>query len=211
MRPTQHSRVGVLALVLGVALSVTIYIWSEMMNAVPLDIPVSLSVGHVRTPDFKTSVDIPYDIDIAFDSGIPLDKLNCLIGMNWQSVQACTDQPSVLNVNWTLVRDGQNIASGSSTESGRASYSYHKTARDIGSFHAEKGRKYRLEVDVLQDGTQLGRANPRLQVEPFLNSYEGQLLIAGLAFYLGILCAVVGIAMILFSLIQKSRLKKILT
>jgi hypothetical protein len=208
MQPAKQSRVGALALILGAALSVSIYIWAGMMNAVPLDIPVTLSVGHIRTPDFKTSVDIPYDIDIAFDSGIPLDKLNCLIGMNLQSVQPCTDQPSVLKVNWTLVRDDQNIASGSSTETGRASYSYNKTARHIGGFHAENGRKYRLELDVLQDGAQLGRANPRLQVEPFLNSYEGRLLLAGLAFCLGILGAVVGVALILISIIRETRLRK---
>ncbi len=208
MQPAQQSRVGIFALILGAALSASIYIWAGMMNAVPLDIPVSLLVGHIRTPDFRPSVNITYDIDIAFDSGIPLDKLNCLIGMNLQSVQPCTNQPSVLNVNWMLMRDGQNIASGSSTETVMAGYSYNKTARHIGNFRAEHGRKYSLELDVLQDGAQLGRANPRLQVVPFLNSYEGRLLLAGLTFCLGILGVVVGIAMILISRIRKMRLKK---
>jgi hypothetical protein len=207
----QQSRAGVLALILGVALSVSIYIWSQAMNAVPLDIPMSLSVGHIRTPDFRTSVNIPYDIDIAFDSGIPLDELNCLTGMNLESVEPCTGQSSVLNVNWTLMSDGKNVASGSSTETVRAGYSYHKTARHIGSFRAENGRTYRLDLDVLQDAVRLGRANPRLQVEPFLNRYEGRLILAGIGFCLGILGAVVGVAMILISGIREKRLRKKLT
>ena len=208
MQPAQQFRTGVLALILGMAVSVSIYFWLTMMNAVPLDIPVSLSVGHIRTPDFRTSVAIPYDVDIAFDSGIPLDELNCLIGMNLKSVQPCTGQPPVLNVNWKVVSDGQTVASGSSTETGGAGYSYHKAARHIGGFRAENGRTYRLDLDVLQDGTRLVRANPRLEVEPFLNSYEGRLLLAGLAFCLGILAAVVGVVLILISSIRKKRLRK---
>jgi hypothetical protein len=181
------------------------------MNAVPLDIPVTLSIGHIRTPDFRTNVAIPYDIDIAFDSGIPLDELDCLVGMNLESVHPCTNQPSVLNVNWTLMSDGQNLASGSSTETVRAGYSYHKTARHIGRFRAESGRTYRLDLDVLQDATRLVGANPRLEVEPFLNRYEGRLLLAGLAFCLGSLGAVVGVAIILISSIREKSLAKKLT
>jgi len=53
---------------------------------VRLDIPISLSTERIQTREFKASVDIPYDIDIAFDSNIPMKELDCLVGMNSPSI-----------------------------------------------------------------------------------------------------------------------------
>src|ERR1700730_5798872 len=150
-------RAGLLALILGSAISTSIYVWSVRMNAVPLDIPISLSAGQIQTQEFKASVGIPYDIDIAFNSNIPMKELDCLIGMNLPSVEPCTDKPSILTVNWKLTSNSQTLANGSSTEIARAGYSFNKIARYIGRFDAENGRKYRLELEVLQDATPLDR------------------------------------------------------
>jgi hypothetical protein len=49
-----------------------------------------------------------------------------------------------------------------------------------------------LEFDVLQDGTRLAPAHPLLKVAPNLNGYEGWLMLAGLAFYVGLACAAIG-------------------
>ena len=204
-------RNGVAALLLGLAVSASLYLWLALMNAVPLDIAVPLSLGHIQTPEFTTKVTIPYDIDIAFDSTkIPYEKLNCLIGMNLDSVQPCTDEPSILNVKWKVVSDGQTLANGSSTDTVRAGYSYHKTARYMGRFDAKSGKKYRLEIDVLQDATRLALANPRLGIEPFLNAYDGRLLLAGPAFYVGLFGAAIGIITMVTSTIREMRLRKTL-
>ena len=206
MQSSARSRRRLLVLLLGLA-TISLYLWSKMMTAVPLDIPLSLSTGHIQSPEFKTAAAIRYDIDIAFDSGIPHEELNCLIGMNIVSIQPCTNQPSILKVNWKLVHDDQTVANGSSTEIVSASYSSDKTARRIGYFDAGIEKKYKLELDVLEDATRLAQANPKLVVEPFLNAYEGWLMLAGLGFYVGIFFTVLGIVIIVTSAIREGRLR----
>jgi hypothetical protein len=173
------------------------------MNVVPLSIPVVLSPGHFRSPEFKTRVSTQHLINITFDSNIPPEELDCLIGTNIKSVQRCIGQPAILNVKWRILSPSQTIATGSSAELVGASYSYHRTERHIGSFDAESGKKYLLDIDVLQDGSRLALDHPRLEVEPNLRGYEGWLLLGGLAFYLGILGAAGGAIMICVTMLRE--------
>ncbi len=176
------------------------------MNTVPLNIPLPLSAGHIQTPDFKTSVSIPYNVDIAFDTTkLPLEELDCRVGTNIPSVEPCSGNPPILNVQWKLISNSQTIPSTSSSFG--SSYSYHKIARHIGRFDSEAGGKYRLELDVLQDATRLSKADPRLEVVPFLDPYEGRLLLGGVAFFFGIIAGVAGLVMVLMSARRERHLR----
>ena len=206
MHLAKQSGAGLWTLILGLAVCLFVQLWSARMNAVPLNIPFSFSIGPTQTSEFKTLAAIPYDVQIAFDTTrLPLKELNCLIGTNIPSVEPCSGQTPILNMEWKLTSNNQILARGSSTEAARAAYSYHRATRYLGRFDSQAGRKYRLDLDVLQDATRLAKADPRLEVVPFLDAYEGRLLLASLAFLLGSVGASAGLFIILKSTLHKRR------
>jgi hypothetical protein len=196
MRVTRTHRIGAVLFVAGASISLMTFLWSEAMNAVPLSIPVVLSPGQFESPKFATRMSIQYRINIVFDSSIPSAELDCFIGMN-KGPQRCGNEAAILNVKWQLMSGGQAVATGSSADLAGASYSYHKTQRHIGAFDAHRGQGYTVGLNILEDGTRLSEAHPRLEVEPNLFGYEGWLLLAGLTFYVGLLGAVAGVVLIL--------------
>lgn len=170
------------------------------MNAVPLEVPFALSGGSIETPEFTTILSIPYDVEIVFrTTQMPAEEIDCLIGTNVKSVEPCSGEPSILNVKWRLVDGNRPSTNGSSIDLYEADYSYHQIALNIGRFDSVTGGRYRLKVDVLQNATRLAGARPKLEVVPFLNPYDGRLLLAGLAFYVAIAAAVCGASLILVS------------
>lgn len=196
MQVTLTHRIGAVLFVAAASISLVIFLWSEAMNAVPLSIPVVLSPGEFQSPKFATRMSIPYRINIVFDSSIPSAELDCLIGMS-KGPQRCGNEAAILNVKWQLMSGGQAVATGSSADLVGASYSYHKTQRHIGIFDAHRGQGYTVDLNILEDGTRLSEAHPRLEIEPNLFGYEGWLLLAGLTFYAGLLGAAAGVVLIL--------------
>lgn len=202
MRGTLTLRIGAVLFVAAAGISLVIFLWSGAMNAVPLSIPVVLSPGEFQSPEFATRMSIPYRINIEFDSSIPSAELDCLIGMS-KGPQRCGNEAAILNVKWQLTSGGQTVATGSSADLVGASYSYHKTQRHIGTFDAHRGQGYIVDLNILGDGTRLSEAHPRLEVEPNLFGYEGWLLLAGLAFYVGLLGAAAGVVLILVGVFRR--------
>jgi hypothetical protein len=188
---------GGAVLAAGLAGALACYLWPKRVMRVPLDIPMPLSVGHIETPEFATSMSSQYRIAIHFyGEGVPLEKLDCQIGMNISDAQACREIPEVLSVSWTLVGDERPVAHGSSRQLRGAGYSYHDVDRYIGIFDARAGEKYRLHINVLQDGTELAAAKPHLTVEPNLNGFEFQLMLLGLLFWVSLFCAAAGVVVL---------------
>lgn len=163
------------------------------MNAVPLSVPVVLSPGHFESPNFKVRVSTQHVVSIALKRSLPPDQMDCFIDMNLMP-NGCANHPAILNVKWQLVSGGHTIATGSSNERG-ASYSDNLIERHIGRFDAQSGKEYKLEFDVLQDGSGLAPAHPLLEVVPNLNAYEGRLMLAGVGFYAGFVIAAIGVIM----------------
>jgi hypothetical protein len=202
MRSTLTLRIGAVLFVAAASISLVIFLWSGAMNAVPLSIPVVLSPGEFQSPKFATRVSIPHRINIVFDSSIPSAESDCLIGMS-KGPQRCGNEAAIFNVRWQLMSGGQAVATGSSADLVGASYSYHKTQRHIGTFDAHRGEGYTVDLNILEDGTRLSEAHPRLEVEPNLFGYEGWLLLAGLAFYVGLLGAAAGVVLILIGVFRR--------
>lgn len=181
-------------LVAGLIISALTYAWSRAMNAVPLSMPITLSPGHFQSPVFRPYVSTQHVVSIDFDSSLPSDQMDCFIGMNLIPT-ACAAQPTILNVKWRLVSNQNPIASGSSDDKG-AAYSQNLIERHMGRFDGQRGKEYRLDFDVLQDGSRLLPAHPVLRVAPNLNGYEGWLMLNAFAFYAGLACAAIGVVMV---------------
>jgi hypothetical protein len=129
--------------------------WAKTRITRPVDMPVSMSTGHIRTSQFPINLEAVYLIEISADKNrIPAETLHCL-------------PPSVVQASWVLSSNGQVVARGSTDGPGGGAVTNDAIARAIGFFDGEKGCCYDLDVDILGDGRKLAPGNPRLRVEAF--------------------------------------------
>ncbi len=132
-----------LALILAEALYFGAWVWYDSTRIwVPLDMPISLASGHIRTPEFRVNVESTYLIQISVDPEFDFEGGPCVAGVR------C---PSSLRTTWSVWNGSRAIANGQNDPRGRV----------LGSFDARKGR-YILDLDVKDDGRRLNAGSPRL-------------------------------------------------
>jgi hypothetical protein len=211
IRSRRLTRIGLLLMLLGVCLYGGWILWAVTRVRNPIDMPVSMTIGHIRTPEFKVNLEALYLIEIGAEAkNIPSDTLFCLLGykVDPHHRALCANTPSVVKGSWTLRSDGQIIASGSTEDENGGGEGGAVTdrgiARVIGTFPSEKNRPYVLDVDVLTDGSQLAPGNPHLKVEafpedPVTNYWGPRLLTATIALEFA------GIVLLAISLLTRRR------
>jgi hypothetical protein len=196
MRLVRARRVGIALIAVGLTPLACWTVWSGTRTWRPVDMPVSLSQGsHFSTSEFAINLNARYAIDIDSENKIPSDDLGCLLGNGMRST--CSSG-SVVRVRWSLYSDGtvlqgtsdDTLGDGSSGPSGEAS-------RTIGYFKARKGGRYKLDCDVLADGSRLAVTNPRLRISVADTSYESSLVLGGLLrLVCGVICLIGGVFLI---------------
>jgi hypothetical protein len=137
---------------------------------VPVNMPVSLAVGTVRTPEFRVT-DTDYKIMIRVKRGLPLPKLECMMGirMSGEPDRCPTFHlDTVLEAEWTALDGGNVVAHGVvHARDDMMAVSDVTVERYLGTFIGEANKKYVLEVKFTKDGTALGEFKPRLIVEMY--------------------------------------------
>jgi hypothetical protein len=132
----------------------------------PLDLPVSLEVGHVRTPQFEVKKG-HYNIAIEAKQRLPLDDMNCMMGLVDPTPLVPCNRGKELQIqaNWTLWSHGRIADQGSSTtHKNDGVWENSVVIRVIGDFKGEKGNKYILDVNFTKDGNALAVTDPHLIV-----------------------------------------------
>jgi hypothetical protein len=177
MIPLSRTKLTGLALVAGGAVLFGVWAaWLATRTDRPVDVPISMAMGHVRTREFKVNLNALYIIEIEVQKKIPFDTLNCLLGLGTSAtssaLQECPERPSVVRTSWTLTSDGRTVASGSSDDDREGDWGNESISRILGSFRSEDGRRYVLDVNVLADGSSLVPGNPRLKVRVHPMFYE---------------------------------------
>ena len=141
--------------------------WAKTRITRPVDMPVPMSTGHIRTSQFPINLEAVYLIEISADKNrIPAETLHCLLGYKFLDSD-CANTPSVVQASWVLSSNGQVVARGSTDGPGGGAVTNDAIARAIRFFDGEKGCCYDLDVDILGDGSKLAAGNPRLRVEAF--------------------------------------------
>jgi hypothetical protein len=136
-----------------------------------LHFPVSLKLGHVKTPEFTTRGGMNA-IEITVKNVLPAAELSCMMGISEgpQDPVDCNKE-SLVEANWKVWSGGHVAAQGSSRDMGkRGYYQGNLYGKYIGVFKAKKHEKYSLEVDFTKDGSALAVADPHLTVSDFLPS-----------------------------------------
>jgi hypothetical protein len=124
-------------------------LWLETRHYVPVKMPLTMSVGHIRTKEFVVNVDARYQIEIEVEKKIPFDTLNCLLGMAPPMPNQCADQ-EVINAKWVLSTAGKVVGQGSSADDKGGGWASDTISREIGNFEGRKGRWSTLNVDILK-------------------------------------------------------------
>lgn len=164
---------------------------------VPLYVPISLSQGHIRTPEFTINLKSTYLIEVVVGRESDSEGVPCLIGFF-----ECPGNPSVLSIAWSLSERGRVVASGSSDVDHAAFGGGTTMGRELGGFQADKGR-YVLNLDVLRDGSRLNAGAPHLVIVEAGSAGADADSQRTSAFFVLLLFAPLGICLILRSAILR--------
>ncbi len=201
--------VGLIFLCVGIGVYGSWVLWLATRTERPVNIPISMAVGHVRTREFKLNMSAPYTIEVEVQKKIPFDTLNCLLGMTMAprstALQECPDRPSVVKASWVLASDGHVVAHGSSDDYRSGAWANGSISRELGHFQGQSGRRYVLDVDVLADGSSLTPGNPRLKVEVHPEVYEGNMVWSAILFLAMGVMVLVGAILLVVSFIKNRR------
>jgi biopolymer transport protein ExbD len=170
-RPLLRARplIGLGLAILGMVSFVIVKRWIDTRIFVPVDIPVSLVAGHIRTGPFRINVEQGYSIWIDFDQSTYFNPM-------------CSSY-STLKTTWTLYRDG------------RVQTQWDAPVLQDGyleGFNATKGF-YDLDVHVLTDASCLNANRPRLRV---VTSRDDDSFYAGVVLWTDAIFVVIGISLV---------------
>jgi hypothetical protein len=162
--------VGLGLAILGIASFATIKRWIDTRIFVPVDIPVSLVAGHIRTGPFRINVEQGYSIWIDFDQSTYFNPM-------------CSSF-SVLKSTWTLYRDGRVYTQWDAP-----------VLQDgyLEGFDATNGF-YDLDVHVLAEASCLNANRPRLRV---VTSRDNDTFYAGVLLWSYATFVVVGVSLVI--------------
>lgn len=163
-------------------------LWLETRIDRPVYVPVSIRVGHIRTPEFRVNLTGLYEIRIESKKRIPFDALNCLLGMSMPP-QKCDVSP-VVRANWVVTSKGDLVAKGTSDAEKGGAWANDTIERQIGSFQGNWNRHYVLDVDFTADGTALAATDPHLVVGIPSDFYEGGMWIS---YFLSLICSAIAL------------------
>lgn len=129
-----------------------------------VDMPVSLAVGTVRTPEFAVKHKA-YFIMIQAEKRLPYVDMKCMMGLTAGPTEGseCNKEP-VLKAEWTVLDGGHIVAQGSNRTEADAEYWNKYMFKFLGTFMGESDKKYAVEVKFTKDGTPLNVTNPHLIV-----------------------------------------------
>jgi hypothetical protein len=132
-----------------------------------IDIPVSLAVGTVRTPEFPVK-DEAYFIMIQAQKRLPFLDMKCMMGLTAGplDIQDCKDanKEPLLQADWTVWEDGKMVAQGSNPNRCACEFTNKYLFKFLGTFLGKSAKKYVVEVKFTKDGTPLNVTNPHLIV-----------------------------------------------
>ena len=149
-------RIGLALILFGILWLTGWKLWQVSHIWVPLEIPISLSQGHVRTPAFTVNTPGSYLVRIFVPWTPEFDKGPCFI-------QSRCPDTTAFPVSWSL-SDGRRIVARNDGDGGNGyEWGIDSSVRELGTFTVEKG-EYFLDVGISQDGSRLNAGSPRLVV-----------------------------------------------
>lgn len=165
--------VAIALILLGVGLPPGYQHWVSTRTFAALDVPVSFSTGHIRTPEFGVNLTGWYQIWVDGDDQFFYTP-DCRFGAF----------DPLLKTRSTLYSNGHEREQ------------FDGADRFLGYFYAEKRKRYSLDIEVLTDASCLNKGHPRVLVSIPASGYERlyEQLVA-----LSVVLVLVGLGVLAFS------------
>jgi hypothetical protein len=172
----------------------------------PLDIPMAPTVGHITTPEFTVNVEENFLIQLDVDREVPEAIMDEVLGIG-NLLSSKPSEAHGFKVAWALSSDAKIVRQDVSDEY-KHGYWGSTTGRLLGYFHAQKGGRYRLDVDVLEDGSRLAPYHPHLKVTVDLFTLDGYAMGEGFSELAGLLIAGIGAVLVASAIAVRGRAAK---
>jgi len=137
---------GLILFIAGLTTFIAVQCWMDTRIVRPVDMPVSLVAGHIRTGPFR--------LNLKTSHWVTVDP-----GAWWSTGRACADRYSRLLTRPVLYQQGEVIDM-------RV-----REASHLATFYAVPG-EYELDVEVLSDFSCLDKGHPRLSVSADTEDYD---------------------------------------
>jgi len=138
--------------------------WMATRTWVPLDMPVSLAQGHIRSPEFKLNLDAGFWIFVEVETKVDDEGVSCLTG--YTSDYCHKNGIRELHASWTLSDRGRVVARGSTDSDQGARGGMLSKARGLGNFSVPAGNHFVLDVEFPEDNSHFNGGHPRLAIVP---------------------------------------------
>jgi hypothetical protein len=193
------ARLGVFLILSGLCSLVGSMAWYSTRTWYPLNMPIALTVGHVGTPEFIVNVSESFAIQLDVDRKVPTTVMDTVLGTG-DPLSADPGEVHGFKLAWTLTSDGR-VVRREISDGHNQGYWGRTTGRLLGYFRAEKGKRYRVDVDVLEDGSQLAAYHPHLKVNVDLFALDGYAIGEGIVQLAFLAVAGVGAALFVSAMI----------
>ena len=155
-------RIGMALLLIAAAIYGGWEWWMATRTWVPLDIPVSLARGHIRSPEFKINLDAGFWIFVEVETKVDDEGVSCLTG--YTSDYCSKNGVRELRASWTLSDRGRVVARGSTDSDQGSRGGMLSKARGLGNFSVPAGDHFVLDVDLPEDNSHFNGGHPRLTI-----------------------------------------------
>jgi len=130
----------------------------HLHNWQPLKIPVALTPGQFRSPQFMTDRNGRYIVSLVFDNLSDIPHEQCLMGITVD--QNCQRRSDLIDFEWQIV-DGENaLQSGSYVP-----LSFSGSEVTFAVFHGKRGGHQSIVLNIKRDSGELNAAHPTLVVQ----------------------------------------------
>jgi biopolymer transport protein ExbD len=156
-------RIGIALILIAAAIYGGWEWWMATRTWVPLDMPVSLAQGHIRSPEFKINLDAGFEIFVEVETKVDDEGVSCLTG--YTSDYCLKNGVRELRASWTLSDAGRVVARGSSESYQGSRGGMVTKARYLGNFSVPAGDHLVLDVEFPDDNSHFDGGHPRLAIE----------------------------------------------
>jgi len=177
--------------------------WMATRTWVPLDMPVSLAQGHIRSPEFKINLDAGFWIFVEVETKVDDEGVSCLTG--YTSDYCRKNGIRELHASWTLSDRGRVVARGSTDRDQGSRGGMLSKARGLGNFSVPAGKHFVLDIEFPEDNSHFNGGHPRLTIAQsyYWSFEENRTPVLLFAMFLGAIGTALSVSGIIESTIAK--------
>jgi hypothetical protein len=182
--------IGLVLFLSGISFSIGNWAWCRTRTWHVINKPLELRAGSVSTEEFTVNINENFMLLLEVDRDVPPGIAQNVLGTG-ELVSKNRSEPHGFKMRWAVMKDGKSIKGGLSDGNGEGYWSS-RIGRVLGFFPAEKGEKYRIDLNVLEDGSALDPYHPTLKVQVDLFTLDGYAMGEGFSELAGMIVAGIG-------------------